>query len=196
MTRTRLSPPWIRASLCLTATSLFLSVDSAQAPLAPESTPAAPLVVLPSPPVASPQTFETVWNNGLFIRTKDNDFSAHVGGVLHLHGAWYSGGGDLQTLPGSISALELGLRYSYANLTDGPIRGGRLNGVTLGLNRYWNPNMKMQFKYDYCHRDESGNAATNGSIHGFVTRLAWDFQRRRSIRKSLSPIHHSLRMIG
>ena len=82
---------------------------------------------------------------------------------------------NLMSGDGGLGAFEVAARWSYANLTDGAIRGGRLNGATLGLNWYWNPNMKMQFNYDTCYRDQSTNPNANGSIHSFVTRLALDF---------------------
>ena len=31
--------------------------------------------------------FESVWNNGLFVKSKDGNFTAHVGGTIHYDGA-------------------------------------------------------------------------------------------------------------
>ncbi|MGL6074847.1 MAG: OprO/OprP family phosphate-selective porin [Fimbriiglobus sp.] len=76
---------------------------------------------------------------------------------------------------GGLGAIELGIRYSYLDATEETIRGGRLHGVTLGLNWYWNPNMKCQINYDYCYRDQASNPLAQGSIHSLVTRLAFDF---------------------
>jgi phosphate-selective porin OprO/OprP len=81
------------------------------------------------------------------------------------HGKWCGGWG----------AWELGVRYTFLDLTEGGVFGGRLRDATLGLNWYWNPNVKMQFNYDYVYRDESGNPFVKGSIHSFGTRLAVEF---------------------
>jgi phosphate-selective porin OprO/OprP len=72
-------------------------------------------------------------------------------------------------------AWELGLRYQYLDLDEGGVRGGVLNNVTVGLNWYWNPNMKLQFNYDYAHRDGGTNPLASGQVHGFGTRVAFDF---------------------
>ncbi len=82
--------------------------------------------------------------------------------------------GDRWT-PAGIGAWELAARYTYLNLTDKGINGGRLNSVTLGLNWYMNPNAKMQFNYDYLYRDNVTNTLAKGQVHSFGTRLAFDF---------------------
>lgn len=46
---------------------------------------------------------------------------------------------------GGHGTWEIAARYSYLNLNDGPIDGGRINDVTLGLNWYLNQYTKMQF---------------------------------------------------
>ncbi len=76
---------------------------------------------------------------------------------------------------GGMGAWEVGARYTYLDLNDDGVRGGRLNNATVGLNWYWNPNMRMQFNYDYAYRDAGVNPLARGSIHSFGTRLALDF---------------------
>lgn len=76
---------------------------------------------------------------------------------------------------GGWGVWELGLRYQHLDLDEGGVRGGRLNNVTVGLNWYWNPNMKLQFNYDYTHRDGGANPLASGQVHGFGTRVAFDF---------------------
>ena len=77
----------------------------------------------------------------------------------------------------SEGALQVGVRYQYACLSDHQINGGTLNAVTLGLNWFFNPNSKLQFNYDVCYRDFTNNLNNNASgwISGFGTRLAFDF---------------------
>lgn len=77
--------------------------------------------------------------------------------------------------PSGFGAWELAMRYSYMNLTDKEIRGGRLNAVTLGLNWYLNPNAKLQFNYDYLYRDDGVNPLAKGTVHSAGVRMAFDF---------------------
>ena len=77
--------------------------------------------------------------------------------------------------PTGIGAWELAVRYSYLDLTDKTISGGRLNSVTLGLNWYLNANAKLQFNYDYTYRDNAANPFAKGEIHAVGTRMAFDF---------------------
>lgn len=75
-------------------------------------------------------------------------------------------------------AWQVGVRYSYVDLNDLRVFGGQENEFTFGLNWFLNPNLKLQFNYDATYRDNelsSGNAASNGWINGFGTRVAFDF---------------------
>ncbi len=72
-------------------------------------------------------------------------------------------------------AWEVAARYTYLDLNDKGINGGRLNDVTLGLNWYLNPNTKIQFNYDYLYKDGANNPEAKGSVHSLGTRLAVDF---------------------
>lgn len=71
-------------------------------------------------------------------------------------------------------AWEVVLRYSHLDTSDGPVRGGVLNGFTAGLNWFLTPNAKVQWNYDYTHRGDVGTAAV-GDIHSFGMRLAFEF---------------------
>ena len=74
-----------------------------------------------------------------------------------------------------IGAWELGARYSYLDLNNKLIRGGRLQAVTLGLNWYLNPITKMQFNYDWTYRDQAANPLAKGIVHSVGTRVNFDF---------------------
>lgn len=107
------------------------------------------------------------------------------------HNNFYAirGGGSGRRLGLSEGAWQVGLRYNYLCLSDGEINGGVLNGMTLGLNWLLNPNARVYFNYDYTYRnfvstpwkkdgaDVVPSPSYNGSggIHGFGTRLAFDF---------------------
>jgi phosphate-selective porin OprO/OprP len=104
------------------------------------------------------------------------------------HNNFYAirGGGSGRRLSLSEGAWQVGMRYNYLCLNDSGVNGGVLNGCTLGLNWLLNPNARVYFNYDFTYRDftntpwtKDGLPATNfngsGWIHGFGTRLAFDF---------------------
>jgi phosphate-selective porin OprO/OprP len=70
-------------------------------------------------------------------------------------------------------AWELALRWSYIDLNDANINGGRLSDVTAGLNWYLNGYTKVQFNYIRAY--QSGfplpNAATD--IYGLRAQVDW-----------------------
>lgn len=72
-------------------------------------------------------------------------------------------------------AWEIGARYSYLNVTDQDVKAGMLNAATLGLNWYLNPNLKMQFNYDYTYRTHNGDPEARGAIHAYGMRMAMEF---------------------
>jgi phosphate-selective porin OprO/OprP len=73
-------------------------------------------------------------------------------------------------------AWQIGARYNYLDLNDNGLNGGILHNVTLGLNWFLNPNMKVQWNYMATHRDAPlpGNTG-DGWVNGFGMRLAHDF---------------------
>ena len=71
-------------------------------------------------------------------------------------------------------AWQVAARYSYLDLNSKGIEGGRVHDLTVGLNWFLNPNMKVQFNYFLTDRDAAGTAG-DGLIHGFATRLAIDW---------------------
>ncbi|MBX9582235.1 MAG: hypothetical protein K2X87_18180, partial [Gemmataceae bacterium] len=71
-------------------------------------------------------------------------------------------------------AWQLTARYTYLDLNNKGITGGRVNDMTLGVNWFLNPYSKVQWNYFLADRD-AANPAGDGLVHGFATRLAWDF---------------------
>lgn len=67
--------------------------------------------------------------------------------------------------PDGWGAWELAARYSRLNLNDGIIRGGRMEDVTLGLNWYLNPNVRVMWNYVLA------NPSRGGLVNIFETRL-------------------------
>ena len=73
----------------------------------------------------------------------------------------------------SPGAWQVGVRYSWLDLNDLSIPGGVVNDVTFGLNWYLNPNLKFQWNYDIADRDVNG--PSDGLVHSFGMRTAFDF---------------------
>jgi phosphate-selective porin OprO/OprP len=59
---------------------------------------------------------------------------------------------------GGWGAWEVLARFSRLDLDDGVARGGVLNDVTLGLNWYLNPNVKVMLNYVFADREDLGTA--------------------------------------
>ena len=75
----------------------------------------------------------------------------------------------------SWGAWQLTARYTYLDLNDKMIVGGRANDLTVGLNWFLNQYMKVQWNYFLTDRQGDSNTNGNGLINGFATRLAFDF---------------------
>jgi phosphate-selective porin OprO/OprP len=75
---------------------------------------------------------------------------------------------------GGMGAWQVGARYSYLNLNSKDVSGGIVHDMTLGVNWFWNPNMKWQCNYSLARRDVGG-AIGNGIVQGFGLRFAMDF---------------------
>jgi phosphate-selective porin OprO/OprP len=71
-------------------------------------------------------------------------------------------------------AWQVGARFSYLDLNSKGIQGGQVYDWTVGLNWFFNPNMKVQFNYILEHRD-APQGVTQGWINGFGARVAYDF---------------------
>lgn len=75
---------------------------------------------------------------------------------------------------GMIGAWQLGVRFSYLDLTDKSINGGQVSDMTIGLNWFLNPNMKVQANYLLTHRD-GPQGQGSGWFNGLGVRAACDF---------------------
>jgi len=73
-------------------------------------------------------------------------------------------------------AWEIALRYSNSYLNSHNIQGGELGDITLGLNWYLNPSMRIMANYVYANLKDVGQA-------GIVqTRFSWIFKETLIIR--------------
>ena len=109
--------------------------------------------------------------------------------VPHNNFYMLRGRGRSRRLQVSEGAWQVGMRYNVLDLNSSGVNGGILNGCTLGLNWLLNPNARVYFNYDFTYRDFTStpfkkdkgvvvpSTAYDGSgwIHGFGTRLAFDF---------------------
>ncbi|WP_175517095.1 OprO/OprP family phosphate-selective porin [Planctomicrobium piriforme] len=75
-----------------------------------------------------------------------------------------------------LGAWQLGVRYSRLDLKNGLMDGGLVQDVTLGVNWFLNPNMKLQGNYVFTDREAPASAGSpGGSFNGYGMRLAYDF---------------------
>jgi phosphate-selective porin OprO and OprP len=71
-------------------------------------------------------------------------------------------------------AWQVGLRYSWVDLDNKGIRGSSAQDLTLGLNWFLNPYMKVQWNYTMLYRN-APDPTHDGYVYGFGTRIAFDF---------------------
>ncbi|MBX7104441.1 MAG: OprO/OprP family phosphate-selective porin [Gemmataceae bacterium] len=74
----------------------------------------------------------------------------------------------------TFGAWQAGARFSYADLTDKGIDGGKVYDMTLGLNWFLNPNMKLQMNYILERRD-APNQLGQFWINGVGLIAGYDF---------------------
>jgi phosphate-selective porin OprO/OprP len=67
-------------------------------------------------------------------------------------------------------AFELGLRYSRLDLTDSDIKGGEEDNITVGLNWYLNPAVRLMFNYVYADLEDRENIP-DGNANIFQSRF-------------------------
>jgi len=71
-----------------------------------------------------------------------------------------------------LGAWEVALRYSTLDLSDGGVRGGEEDNVTLGLNWYLNPSFRVMWNYT---KAEIDHELYEGDLDIFQTRFQVDF---------------------
>ena len=75
-----------------------------------------------------------------------------------------------------IGAWEAALRYSMTDFNDSSITGGEMDQITLGLNWYLNPNVRLMTNVLLVDTsDIAGNAGADGSAEAFSMRFQIDF---------------------
>ena len=107
-----------------------------------------------------------------FLTGEHSDYDRHegvFGRVIPNHDLHWKKGDCYR----ACGAWQIGVRLSYLDLNDKGIQGGSIYDWTIGLNWYWNPNMKVQLNYIAERRDMPGTAV--GWINGFGLRAAYDF---------------------
>lgn len=72
-----------------------------------------------------------------------------------------------------LGAWEVAGRWSYIDLTDGPVDGGVLNDLTCGLNWYLNRFTKFQFNYIHAFLERPAGTTSDADI--FAVRAQIDF---------------------
>ena len=77
---------------------------------------------------------------------------------------------------GGLGAFEGALRYSMTDFDDGMINGGSMNQITLGLNWYLNPNVRVMSNIVLVDTsDIAGNVGVDGNAEAFTMRFQIDF---------------------
>lgn len=69
-------------------------------------------------------------------------------------------------------AWEVGARYSGVDLTDGPVRGGKQSGYTVGVNWYINPFVGASLNYSH---DKVENDLFEGDLNELQARVRFEF---------------------
>jgi phosphate-selective porin OprO/OprP len=103
-------------------------------------------------------------------------FVSHVFGSAHRDYLTTAGGAFGNVIPthpwgGDLGALEAVLRFSYTDLTDGPIEGGRYWRITPTLNWHLSGNVRLELGYGYGVLDQLDE---KGHTHFLQTR--WQLQ--------------------
>ncbi len=106
-----------------------------------------------TPDGGDPRFFGWYAQASYFLTGEHLPYKAKAGKFERLHPRR-----DFGWRPGSgWGAWQVGARLSQLNLASGGIDGGRLTDLTLGLNWYLNPNMRVMLNYVYGDRSPIGS---------------------------------------
>jgi phosphate-selective porin OprO/OprP len=79
---------------------------------------------------------------------------------------------DHPLFDGGLGAVEIAARYTWTDLNDQTIHGGRFSRASLGINWYASDNLRLEFNYGYGRLDRSG---MTGVTNFFQARLQFVF---------------------
>ncbi|MBI3823145.1 MAG: hypothetical protein HY289_10765, partial [Planctomycetes bacterium] len=74
-----------------------------------------------------------------------------------------------------LGAWEVAARYSTINLNNGPIRGGIMDNLEMGVNWHLNNNLRVQFMYIHTDRYSLAPNQNSGWLNGFGMRTQFTF---------------------
>jgi phosphate-selective porin OprO/OprP len=87
---------------------------------------------------------------------------------------WLTSDEDGRPLVGR-GAWELAARWDYLNLNDGPVQGGVMTGLTLGVNWFLNHNTRIEFNYIDDNRYSLKKGQLSGDVQGIGSRVYIQF---------------------
>lgn len=137
--------------------------------------------------VKGPVSLQGEWME-LEVERRDSDTLSFDGWYLQF--SWFLTGEsrDYQQAGGNFGrvrpirefgAVELAGRFSELDLNDLDISGGRQNNLTLGLNWYLNPNLRMAANYiivnNDLNADQDGDVAGDDDFDVMQLRMQYDF---------------------
>lgn len=107
-------------------------------------------------------------------RDYDRDMP-RLGRVVPYENAFFTNGASGKLF--GTGAWQLGLRYQFVDLDSLALgaNAGTVHGLTVGLNWYLNPNLKIQWNYSVDKRLLRATDASDGDIRGFGIRVACDW---------------------
>ena len=128
-----------------------------------------------------------------YIRTflsRENAYGDAAVDGWYAYASWFPFGGSRKYAAGKALFVypdvrsawgewEVAVRYSMLNLNDGSVRGGKEQNVTLGLNWYLTPKLRIMANYVLVFNDQDADG--NGTLIGndnpqvFQMRLQWKF---------------------
>ena len=137
---------------------------------------------------AGPLSFQAEYIRTFLSRLGNYGDSAFEGWYAYM--SWFPFGGSRKYAPAkalfvypeirsSWGEFEVAARYSMLNLNDGSVRGGKEQNVTLGLNWYLTPKLRIMANYVlvFNDRDADGNGTLIGNDNPqiFQMRMQWKF---------------------